>query len=567
MHVITLFRRFFPLLAHARWLLIPAIGLLLVSTCADLLTIAIFAHIVDHALGHGDLHALPAPALLWVVIALIGGLAGAGGTWLSATLSERLIQRLRNQLYEHVYRMPRTARSDLGPGDLIARHIGDVESVEHLVSSGLITGVVAAISAVIFAVAAFAVRWELAAVAFILVPLVGLVLHRCSGPLRRVSRTERQVNGLLNAEVSEGLTHADVIIADNQAARHRGRLDALGTRWRRARMTELAIGEGFRQLTKMVELLCLLAIIALGVWEIARGRLTTGGLIAMTGYIGYLYPQIRQVGDLAMSTTAATAAGDRITEVLDVPVARPAPSGPITAAPRGPAAVDMVRVFARYPGSDHAVLCGLNLSVAPGELVAVTGRSGAGKSTLAALLVAFLDPVAGTISIGGEDIADLSAEDVRARVGLLPQQPAIFTETVAENIRHGRPDADDADVVTAARAAGAHEFIGELPAGYDTTLGAYGTALSGGQQQRIALARALVRDTSVLVLDEPTTGLDRDTVVELMTDIRHAVGHRTTILITHDREVARFADRIVHIDNGVVRTPSEETVSSGQLAG
>ncbi|ORM34375.1 ABC transporter ATP-binding protein [Williamsia sp. 1135] len=567
MHVVTLFRRFFPLLGRTRWLLIPAIGLLLVSTCADLLTIAIFAHIVDHALSHGDLGALPAPAVLWIVIALVGGLAGAGGTLLSATVTERLIQRLRNQLYEHVYRMPRIARSDFGPGDLIARHIGDVESVEHLVSSGLITGVVAAISAVVFAVAAFAVRWELAAVAFILVPLVGLVLHRCSDPLRRVSRIERQVNGLLNAEVSEGLSNADVIIADNQAVRHRHRLDALGTRWRRARMTELAISTGFRQLTKMVELLCLLAIIAVGVWEIARGRLTTGGLIAMTGYIGYLYPQIRQVADLAMSTTAATAAGDRITDVLDVPVARPGPPHPKAPAPRGPAGVELTNVFARYPGSDRAVLCGLDLRVAPGEIVAVTGRSGAGKSTLAALLVAFLDPVGGTITLGDHDISDMSAEDIRARVGLLPQQPAIFTETVTENIRHGRPDADLAAVIAAARSAGAHEFITELPIGYDTVLGAYGTALSGGQQQRIALARALVRDTPILVLDEPTTGLDRDTVLALMTDIRRAVGSRTTILITHDRQVARFADRVVHIDHGVMRPPRHSAASADQLAG
>lgn len=332
-------------------------------------------------------------------------------------------------------------------------------------------------------------------------------------------------------------------------------------------MTELAITEGFRQLAKMVELLCLLAIIALGVWQIARGRLTTGGLIAMTGYIGYLYPQSRQVGDLAMSTTAATAAGDRITEVLDDPATRSAPTRQAIPAPPGPYGIELINVFARYPGSGHAVLCGLDLSIAPGELVAVTGRSGAGTSTLAALLVAFLDPLAGTVSVGGQNIADMSVEDVRTRVALLPQQPAIFTETVAENIREWRPAADDSAVAAAARAVGAHEFITELPAGYDTELGSYGTALSGGQRQRIALARALVRDTPVLVLDEPTTGLDRDTVVALMFDIRRTVGHRTTILITHDLEVAGFADRIVHIDDGVVRSQLKQAVSRGQMAG
>jgi ATP-binding cassette, subfamily B, bacterial len=217
--------------------------------------------------------------------------------------------------------------------------------------------------------------------------------------------------------------------------------------------------------------------------------------------------------------------------------------------------VDLRGVRFRYPGAARDAVSGVDLAVAPGETVALAGASGAGKSTLARLLLRFDDPGEGAVLLDGHDLRDLTLSSLRANVGLLLQETLLPDVTVREAIAQGRPGASDAEIEAAARAAGAHEFVIGLPDGYDTRLGQRGRTLSGGQRQRLAIARALVRDTPVLVLDEPTTGLDADAKAALLGPLRALAAGRTTIVVSHDPDVLAWADRVVRLEDGRVAAP------------
>ncbi|HWC28301.1 MAG TPA: ATP-binding cassette domain-containing protein, partial [Solirubrobacteraceae bacterium] len=249
---------------------------------------------------------------------------------------------------------------------------------------------------------------------------------------------------------------------------------------------------------------------------------------------------------------AAAAGAERVIELLEErPHVVDRPGATALAHVRG--RVELRDVTFRYPGAAHAALDGVSLRVEPGEIVALAGPSGAGKSTLARLLLRFDDPVAGSVLIDGRDLRDVTLRSLREHVGLLAQETLLPDVTVREAIAYGRPDATADEIEAAARAAGAHEFVHALPDGYETPVGQRGRRLSGGQRQRISIARALLRETPVLVLDEPTTGLDAEAKAALLDPLSRLVGGRTTIVVSHDPEVVAWADRVVWIEDGRVR--------------
>jgi ATP-binding cassette subfamily B protein len=294
-----------------------------------------------------------------------------------------------------------------------------------------------------------------------------------------------------------------------------------------------------------------LAVIGLGAWEISAGRMTLGQLLAFAAFLGYLYPPLSQLGELNLLVTAAAASSERLAEILD---ARPdvTDRGGAVDTPARRGRLELRGVGFTYPDGGGAGLSGIDLTVEPGELVLVTGASGAGKSTLTRLLLRFFDPGRGAILLDGVDLRDRTLAAVRRSVTLLPQEPMLFDGTVAENIAYGTPDATPLRIGEAARAASAEDFVLRLPDGYRTRLGEDGVALSGGQRQRLAIARALLRGSPVLVLDEPTTGLDGPTAGAVLGPLRLLAQGRTTLLISHDLRMAPFADRIVVLDGGRV---------------
>nr|WP_256331974.1 MULTISPECIES: ABC transporter ATP-binding protein [unclassified Streptomyces] len=545
-------RRFWPLTrGDRRWIVLVCLCAI-VAALAETVAILVFAELTDNALQKGSVSAFWAPAALWLGVAVAGGVVGYLGNSLAAWTAERFVMRLRARVFAHLQKLPPHFFQRNRRGDLVERLTGDVDAIEQLVVTGLVQAATATFGVIFYAGAAFWLRWDMALVTFALAPLFWIATRRFTGRVKEVSRRERAADGAITSVVEEGLVNVVLTQAYNRQHDEQERLRREARSWLRASVTSARLNELYEQIVEVLETLCVLAIIGLGAWEISAGRMTLGQLLAFAAFVGYLYPPIRDLGQLGLTVTEATAGSERLLEILD---ARPAVTDPdpavVVAAPsRAVGAVEACRVHFHYPGTTEEVLKDFSFSAVPGELVVITGPSGAGKSTLAALLLRFYDPDAGSIRLDGIPVNRLPLNRLRRNITLLPQETLVLHDTVEENIACGRENVTHGDVVRAARAADAEVFIAALPDGYDTVIAPGTSRLSGGQLQRVAIARAMLRDAPVLILDEPTTGLDTLATQRIIGPLRRLAAGRTTIVITHDLDLAADADRILVLDRG-----------------
>ena len=554
-----LFKRFWPLMRQDRWRLIGTILLVLVATGCELAGVWLFGVITDDVLTTGTLTALIPLAALWFGAALIGGAAQFGGDWFSSFAAENFVTRLRDHTFGHVLKLSPGKVDAMEHGDLIARLTDDVEEVEQIVGSGPVHAITSVLSVVLFATAALVLRWELALLTFATGPILWLAARRFARRVGLIAQNERETNGEVTAVVEESVSATALVQAYNREDAVGRRVSTTGARWARIRIIQARWNAAYAPLVGLVETACVLAIVAVGAWEISASRITLGGLLAFAGFLSYLYPPVQNLGSLALGLAAARASGDRVAELLDTAPDVTDYAG-ARADGRAVGNLELRDVSYGYPNADRPAIQNLDLRIPAGQTVVVVGASGAGKSTLTKLLLRFVDPVAGQLRLDGLDLRDLTVAALRENVTLLPQETTILHGTVWENIAFGRPGATDGEIVAAAKAADADSFIRALSNGYDTVLGDRGRFLSGGQRQRIAIARALVRDTPVLVLDEPTTGLDTAAVRRLLGPLRRLMAGRTTVLITHDMRLASEADRVVVLAEGRIveqGTPAE----------
>ncbi|MFD9605645.1 ABC transporter ATP-binding protein [Streptomyces sp. NPDC057908] len=550
--IVVAFRRFWPLTkGDRRWLILIFLCAVL-AAIAETITVLLFAKLTDTALQTGSVSAFWKPAGQWVAVAVIGAVVGYLGNSLAAWVAERFVMRLRARVFSHLQTLPPHFYQRNRRGDLVERLTGDVEAIEALVVSGIVGAASALFSTVFYAAAALWLRWDLALATFVMVPLFWFTTTRFAGPLRAVSRRGRAADGAITAVVEETLVNVVMTQAYNRQHDEEERLLSKARIRLKTAVKAVRLTEFYEQLVEVLETLCVLAIIGLGAWEISQQRMTLGQLLAFAAFIGYLYPPIRSLGQLGLTATAATAGAERLLEILDAEPAVTDPASSVPAPPRNRALgeVEACQVLFHYPGSSEPVLRDLSLTASPGELLVVTGPSGAGKSTLAALLLRFYDPDAGSVRLDGVPVDQLPLTYLRRNITLLPQDTLVLHDTIEENIGCGRTDVSHRDVVEAAKAADAHGFIRTLPEGYDTVISTGTSRLSGGQLQRIAIARAMLRDAPVLLLDEPTTGLDRMAAQRILAPLRRLAEGRTTIVITHDLALAADADRILVLDEG-----------------
>jgi len=566
MRLREVFRRFWPdARPYRRW--IPVVLLLVVlGALIETLEIWIFKLVVDEVLVPGDLEPLVWIALGYVGLTLAGGLIGFGDDYLGTWLAERFLLSMRVRVFSHLQRLSLDALDSRRLGDVLARLTGDIQAIESFMLSGLIDGLSAMLRITFFVGALFVLQWDLALVALVVAPLFFVAARQFSTLVKGAAREQRRRSGSLSSVAEQSLANVALVQASN---RQRTELD----RFRRenegmigAELASARIRGLFTPVIDFIELAGVLLVFVLGTLAVADGSLTLGGLLVFVAYLSQLYGPARDLGSLSNRLFRALAGAERVSELLDErPRVTDSPGALSLDRARG--AIALERVSFAYPGAARPALDEVTVSVAPGETVALVGASGAGKSTIAKLLLRFYDPDAGVVRLDGRDLRSLKLDSVRRNVAILLQEQLVLHGTVRENIGFGSERATEADVIAAARAAGAHEFVCELPDGYDTGLGERGRRLSGGQRQRIAIARALVADAPVLLLDEPSTGLDAATKGELVEPLMRLTDERTTIVISHDLLTTRNADHVVVLDAGRVaeRGTHDELVAAGGI--
>jgi ABC-type multidrug transport system fused ATPase/permease subunit len=546
-----LLRRFWPYARPYKRQI--AVGLLLVALVPAVQTVEIwlFKVAVDEVVVAADVS-----PLAWLIPAVIGltllGAALAFGedyawTW----AGERFLLDLRASFFDHLQRLSLDALDRRRVGDLVSRFSGDVQAIESFVLGGLADVVSAAARILFFSAALALLDWRLALVTLVVIPPFAIAARKFSGYAKRATREKRRRSGSLSAVAEESLSNAALVQSCNRQLSEQRRFRKEGKGMLEAELAAVRVSGAFGPVIALIEVTGVLTIVALGTLSIQQGRLSIGGLIAFLAFLSQLLRPISDLSQLATQLFAATAGGERVIELLDehpTVVDRPGAS-PVD---RALGAIELDGVTYRYPGAKRPALSDATLRVEPGEVVAVIGPSGAGKSTIARLLLRFADPESGSVRLDGRDLRDLTLTSLRENVGLLQQETLLFDASVTENVAFGREGATTAQVEAAARAAGAHEFVAALPRGYATRVGPRGRALSGGQRRRIEIARALLRDTPVVVLDEPTTGLDASAARALIEPLRDLLRGRTAILVTHDPELLAAADRTLVVEDGTV---------------
>jgi ABC-type multidrug transport system fused ATPase/permease subunit len=554
-------RRFWPDARPYRPWIGAGLVIALLVPLVEAAEIWMFKLVVDDVLVPRDLGPLGAIALATLAIVVTRGILEFADEYLAAWVGERFVLDLRTRVFRHLQSLSPDALERRRMGDTLTRVTGDVRAVEGLVLSGLTEALSAGVRVLVFAGVLVYLDPLLAAVAVVAAPLLWVVADRFSRLVRRTSREARRRSGALNSVGEESLANASLVQAFGMEDAEERRFRREGEGIMRAELVAARIRALFAPVVDLIELGAALLVILLGAWAVADERLTLGGLLVFLAYLTQLYGPVRELGSLATSAFSAAAAAERVQDLLDEEPAVREPAVP--ASPPAPirGRVELTGVTFRYPGADEPVLRGLDLTVAPGEVVAVVGPNGAGKSTLASLLVRFHDPEEGVVLLDGVDVRDLPLAAVRGAVTLLLQETLVFHGTIRENVAMGRPGATDADLRAAARAAGAEEMIAGLPEGWDTVVGQRGRRLSGGQRRLVAIARALLRDAPVLVLDEPTTGLDARARAHLRGPLRTLMEGRTTIVVSHDPEMIAAADRVVRLEDGRVVPAAPEPVT------
>ncbi len=464
-------------------------------------------------------------------------------------------------MFDHLTRLDPRFYETARTGDLMSRLTADVALLQSLIGSAISMGLRNALTGIGAFAMLLLTSAKLAGLMAVVVPMVVLPMIVFGRRERRLSRAAQERVADLAATAEEAINGMRTVQAFTHEAAERARYGAESERSVQAALR--------RVLTRTMLILSVILFgfgaITFALWvggqDVIAGRMTGGDLTAFVFYAVLLASAGATVSELWGEIQRAAAAADRLAEILAVKPGITAPVDPLPL-PAAEGRVAFRDVSFRYPSRpETAALDGFSLEVAPGETVALVGPSGAGKTTVLSLLLRFYDPQGGVILLDGVDIARAAPEAVRGRIGLVPQDPVIFSATVADNIRYGRPDATEAEVRAAAEAASAAGFIAALPDGFATHLGARGVTLSGGQRQRIAIARAILRDAPVLLLDEATSALDAESERAVQVALARLSKGRTTLVVAHRLATVRAADRIVVMEAGrIVATGTHEAL-------
>jgi len=484
---------------------------------------------------------------LLATAAVVSWLLSWAKQWTLAWVSERIAADLRARTYAHMQGLSLDFFAARRTGDLITRVSSDTERINNFLSMHLIDFSSNVLLVLLTAAVLVWISPRLALVTLVPFPFLVWLVHAVRERMRRGFARAGTAWGDMTSLLADTIPGVRVVKAFAQESRESDRFAVANRTVLEANDRVNVIWSFFGPLVSLVNELGLLVVWAAGATLVFGGSLTVGGLTAFLAYIGRFYGRLESMVRMVPATQRAAASAERIFEILDCLPTVAEAAQPIVPGRIG-GRIELAGV--RFQYGSREVLHGIDLVIEPGEMIGLVGASGSGKTTLANLVCRFQDPSAGTVLIDGIDLRQLALAAYRANLGVVLQEPFLFFGTIAENIAYGRPDAPREAIVAAARAAGAHEFIVRLPDAYDAKVGERGNALSGGERQRISIARALLVDPRILILDEATSSVDSETEAVIQAAIDRLVTGRTTIAIAHRLSTLRRADRLVVLDAG-----------------
>ena len=538
-----------------QWQLLMGFVLTLASTAATLVPPYLTMPLMDDVLiPYQNGKPIDPVTVSWYLLGLLGSALVAWGlgwikTYILALVSERIGADLRTNTYQHLLKLSLEYFGGRRTGDLITRIGSETDRINVFLSLHLLDFATDVLMIMMTAIILFSINPTLALVTLLPLPFIGWLIHVVREKLRtgfeKIDRVWSEVTNVL-ADTIPGIRVVKAFAQEDREAQ----------RFIDANKHNLAVNDRLNRVwsvfsptvTLMTEI-GLLVVWGFGIWLVSKDQITVGVLTAFLAYIGRFYTRLDSMSRIVSTTQKAASGAKRIFEILDHVSSVPEPVNPV-ALPKVEGRITLTDASFRY--GNRAVIKQLNLDIQPGEMIGLVGHSGSGKSTLVNLMCRFYDLSEGSIALDGVDIKQLKVADYRRHIGLVLQEPFLFFGTIADNIAYGLPDATREDIVAAARAAHAHEFILRMPQGYDSLVGERGQGLSGGERQRISIARALLINPRILILDEATSAVDTETEKEIQNALDNLVRGRTTIAIAHRLSTLRKADRLVVMDKGLI---------------
>ncbi|MGC9026155.1 MAG: ABC transporter ATP-binding protein [bacterium] len=481
-----------------------------------------------------------------ILVALLKGVSYYGQAYFMGNIGQRVIMDIRNSLFEHIQYLPMSYFSRVNTGTLVSRIMNDVGLVQGAVTNAVAGSLRDGFSIIVLVGLAFYLDWKLAVLTFLVYPVAGYAVVWVGRKLRKVSVQGQNAAAKLNNKLFESISSINIVKAFNQEEYEISRFKRFTSDLYAALMRGVKVNALFVPSMEFLMVIGFVGAFWYGGVRIMNGTLTPEGFFSFFAAIGLLYQPVKNLSNINSVIQDGIAASTRVFEVLDEPLETINQGSYVLKEVKDHIAFNNVSF--RYGEID--VLKNISLKVKKGEILAIVGDSGAGKSTLVSLLTRFYDVTSGSIKIDGIDIRDINIKSLRDAIGIVTQETILFDDTVYNNILYGKKDATFEQIIEAAKAAYAHDFIMRLPDGYNTNLGERGARLSGGERQRIAIARAILKNPSILILDEATSNLDARSESEVQRALDNLMKGKTTFLIAHRLYTAERADRIAVLAKG-----------------
>ncbi len=490
-----------------------------------------------------------------MILFILRGLFMAGQAYLMKSIGMKIVNNLRNNLYQHLSSLPMSFIKREASGSIISRFLNDVNILQDLIARSVKDLFVEGATVIVLTGFAFYKRWDLALVVMIVGPLALYGVQRIGKRLKATVKKAQQKISVLTELLTETLNGFKIIkVFGRQDDMLRIFRDKNQSFYHEV-MRTVRLSEGATLLMELIGGIAIAFVVWYGGGLVVKGALTPGDLASFVVAVLMIHTPAKRLASVNNNIQQAKVAFERLSEIFSVDKER----GGKTELKEFRDAIEFRNVTFRYPGTERVILDGINLRIKKGEIIAIVGRSGVGKTTLVDLIPRFYDPEEGTILIDNVDLREVSLTSLRSLIGIVSQDIILFNDTVKNNIRFARPDAPEEEIIYAAKAAHAHDFIMEFANGYDTVIGERGTRLSGGQAQRISIARAILKNPPILILDEATSSLDSHSEHAVRSALENLMKDRTVIIIAHRLSTIKRVSRIIVLDRGkIIESGSHE---------